>query len=144
MKSITLHSRLLSRFIFPAAILTTSLAFGGAQGSGSGWSTNPFDEKEFIENKGQFITQAYNGLNEPILFAAKQNGVNIYFTAQGVSWRHDEVSMEEEKEITPKPGKKPAEEEGLEVKTNFVHMHWDNANPNEKVIADEPLSYYRT
>ena len=104
------------------------------------WTTAPFDDKEIIENKGQF-TSINNGSNEPILYAINQGGVNIYFTTQGVTWRHDDIKMDEENRLD-KPGKK--EEEGLDITTQFLHMHWENSNPNVKVVAEGPFSYYRT
>ncbi len=120
-------------------ILTAFFSFGQKS---SGWSTNPFDENEFIENKGQFPSK-YNESGEPILFAMKQGEVNIYFSAKGVTWRHDDAHMKEE-EHKSFFKKKIAEEEEIEVKTSFVHMNWENSNPNVTVVGDDAFAYYRT
>ena len=60
------------------------------------WSASPFEQKVFVENKGQFAEQT--GVKEEILFHALSGGVNIYFTKQGVVYRYDEIIQKEENE----------------------------------------------
>src|SRR5205085_2194744 len=116
----------LSKIIFSLLlVITSSFALAGFKQTQT-WSTNPFDEKEIIENKGQF-TSKYNQLNEPILYTINQGGVNIYFSATGITWRHDDVTMKEEEGMFKK---KKAEEEEFNIKTNLLHMHWENSDPN--------------
>ena len=47
----------------------------------------------FIENKGQFNSRSGipgNKSGETILYAVNLNGVDMYFTSSGISFRHDE------------------------------------------------------
>ena len=47
--------------------------------------------KVFIENKGQFEGENNSKTSSSILYAANYNGVDIYFTPLGVTYRHDEI-----------------------------------------------------
>src|SRR6185369_1363853 len=108
----------------------------------SAWTTNPFENKEFIENKGQFNSKRIQS-NESILYALNQGEVNIYFTAKGLTWRHDDVKEKEESTLK-KLFKGSAEEQEVEITTNLVEMRWENPSPDVKVVAEDTLSYYRT
>src|ERR1051326_3334774 len=136
-----MKNKVLAQIAIAAFFISSTFSFG--ENPAKGWSTNPFDEHEFIENKGQF-TYKYNQSNEPILYAINQGEVHIYFTAKGVTWRDDKVTMKEEEGKKGIFKKRIAEEEEIDVTTRFVHMQWENANPNVTVVGDEPESYYRT
>src|SRR4051812_42761778 len=52
------------------------------------WTTDPFEQKIFIENKGQFDGKI-NNRSEKILFGCSNRGVEMYFSAKGLTYRHD-------------------------------------------------------
>src|SRR5437879_2899931 len=55
----------------------------------SDWSANPFHQNAFIENKGQFDDQ--DGIkNSEIIFGIQNDGVEIYFTPKGLTYKHNE------------------------------------------------------
>ena len=133
----------LPRIISQATIcfsLVTQLCFGQGHQT-QAWTTVPFDDKEIIENKGQFPS-TYAGGTVPILYAINQGGVSLYFTAEGLTWRHDDIKMDEENESGAR--KRKREEEELDITTRFMHMRWENPNPGVKVVAEDAFSYYRT
>src|SRR5689334_5319934 len=59
-----------------------------------GWTANPFEHRVFIENKGQLdekeITKNETGAAN-VKYFVESEGVVIYFTANGLMYRHDEV-----------------------------------------------------
>src|SRR5438105_3008393 len=81
------------------------------------WASNPFEQKVFIENKGQFSDE--NGEEaKPILFHAYRDGIKMYFSANGLTYRHDEQVPMTEEEIAqfakahPDARKEESEEHG--------------------------------
>ncbi|MEO6883596.1 MAG: SprB repeat-containing protein, partial [Bacteroidia bacterium] len=107
------------------------------------WSSNPFEQKVFIENKSQF--DGNDSLPDShILFGVRNEGIQIYFTPEGLTYRRDEpVKMTEaEKEKYEKAG---VEAELMQkTKTDYVSMHWLNANPNVQIVAENPVNNYFT
>lgn len=105
---------------------------------------NPFEQKVFIQDNGQF-----DGLNNlpgsDILYAVDNDGSRIYFTPQGLTYRFnkpdkqsaaaDENQKDENKE-----------EENQEVKTIpvFVQMQWEGANPQVIIEAGNKVNDYYT
>ena len=63
------------------------------------WTANLFDQKVFVENKGQFDGKDTIRKNQ-IRYAYSGQGVEIYFTSRGLTYRHDEIKQlsKEEKE----------------------------------------------
>src|SRR3954469_20166405 len=58
------------------------------------WTVNPFDQRVFIENKGQF-----DGMDGNIRFAINNMGEEVYFTPSGLTYRHNELRDLTEEEI---------------------------------------------
>ncbi|MGQ0827326.1 MAG: DUF7948 domain-containing protein [Bacteroidota bacterium] len=107
---------------------------------------NPFEQKNFIENKGQFDkTNLPN--RGPVLFAACIDGVNYYFTQTGyIIGRNERIErtkeeLEELEKLMPN-GKK--EEKKLKYKTieKFHELKWLNVNPEVKVVSENKVSNY--
>lgn len=107
------------------------------------WVTNPFENKEFIENKGQF-TKISTLLDEPALYAINRDGVQIYFTAKGLSYRYDEYKRKADDHEAGKSIEEELKEKEIELIHHNVQMEWQNSNPNVQVVALDPLSYYCT
>src|ERR1039458_3428496 len=74
-------------FIFSFQLIFHKISLG--QTSGSNWVVSGVSPKNFIENKSQF-----NGKDKltdsKILFGVDDNGAQIYFTKQGLTFRFDE------------------------------------------------------
>ncbi len=140
------------RFAFIASI---ALAFSGEalaqQTTSKGWSLNPYEQKVFIENQGQF-----NGKdklrNSQILFGVDNLGVQMYFTAKGLTYRYDETEVipgDRKEEVNKAGGEKDEEEREKEEKkrkiitqTHTAHLEWLGANPNAQLLAEEMATEY--
>lgn len=104
---------------------------------------NLFEQKVFVENKGQF--------DENIKYAISNQGVDIYFTLSGVIYKHvEQVKFsEEEKDKIEKLGVTQnfgsnKEENSTKPKSYFLNMRWSGANPDVRVIAEDAVSNYFT
>src|ERR1035437_4134805 len=103
-------------------ILTALFSFGQGRIAQSGsWTANPFDQKVFVENQGQFDEKHTNG--KPILFGARIDGIDVYFTEDGLTYRYEEHYLPKE----AKKEKEEAEEELVEkmkVKQHYLKTEW--------------------
>ena len=54
------------------------------------WTINPFENKAFIENKGQYIEEEKK-LGEDIYFGVLKDGMEIYFCKNKVVYKHTTV-----------------------------------------------------
>ena len=114
------------------------------------WTSKPFDQKVFIENKGQFDEK--NGTeSSKILFGARSEGVDLYFSAIGLTYKHDEMvpMPEEEKETFEKTHPNREEKEREERKLmksvpQYISIEWAGSNPNTKIISEDPVPFYYT
>jgi len=131
-----------------------------SQNNSSGWTINNEPQKNFIENKSQFNGRdKIAGLpagqaGSEILFGVDQNGSQIYFTKQGLTYRFDVKQKKNEKESEKeraKENKKMTAEEWIahekqerkvKYETDIVNMQWENSNPNVQVVAEEEISAY--
>ena len=128
-----------------AFCLTFCLAlvfFANSQALKKKWSVNPYENKEFIENKGQY-TPSSNFSTDEILFGVNREGVQIYFTAKGLTYRHDKYSRQSRAQDA-RSGEEHEEELAQERKIELLQLSWLNANPDLQVVADEKLSWYNT
>ena len=113
------------------------------------WTADPFDQKVFIENKGQFNEKTENKLKQ-ILFGASSEGVDLYFTANGLIYKHDELvpMTETEKEALEKASPKNKEiEEGknmMKTEPSYLTLEWVGSNPDVQILTEEPVSFYYT
>jgi len=138
-------------FLFCFFVLSLPLF---SQNNSSGWAVSSEPQKNFIENKSQF--NGRNKLtNSKILYGIDQNGTQVYFTKQGLTYRFDERQKkdirEEEKEREKESKKMTAEEwaehekeeRSVKINTDLVHLQWENANPNVQIVAEnEATEYY--
>jgi len=97
--------------------------------------------KVFIENKGQF--------DDRVLYGINYNGIDIYFTASGITYKHNSIiktSEEEKKEAIPKEKRNEQEKERGNIQSTplFLNMQWLGANPNPRIIAEDAVSNYFT
>jgi gliding motility-associated-like protein len=114
-----------------------------------GWvnNTDLFNDKVFIENKGQYTGE--NNSND-VLFAIRQSGVVAYFSPSGLTYRHDEVKelSEEDREqmerATHKGGAAGGDEEKLKTISHFVNMQWIGANADVQIIGENMRNDYFT
>ena len=106
----------------------------------AGWTSDPFANREFIENKGQF-TAADNLSNRKILFAVNSDGVRIYFDSHGLIWRHD---IYKKADGLSTSGSIDVDEQKGRVEKCIIKMEWEGGNPDVEIIPGEKLSYYYT
>ncbi len=103
------------------------------------WSTNdPFNQKVFVKNEGQFGDVHINK-NSLILFAASLDGVEMFFTANGLTYQRNEVVMKADE---MRGGEK--EEEKMKITPLEISMKWEGANHDVQVIAERCVSHYFT
>ncbi|MBI4929933.1 MAG: gliding motility-associated C-terminal domain-containing protein [Bacteroidetes bacterium] len=115
----------------------------------AGWNSSGESQKRFIENKSQFDGRDRSP-DSKILYAVDQNGTQIYFTKEGLTYRFDKKEKKY-KEENEREEKINSAEEYMEYEkkeremittTDFVHMQWANANPDVEVIAEEKTDDY--
>lgn len=95
---------------------------------------NPFEQKVFIENKGQF--DGKNNLPNSDIRYVIENNARIFFTPKGLTYQM--AILEEKANIE---GMKI--EDRMEVNYSFIHMDWVGANPLVEVIAEnKDIGYY--
>ena len=102
------------------------------------WVAKPFENRVFIENKGQF---SGNDLlpDSQILFGGDNKGSQIYFTPKGLTFRFDKpdnITKEELEKYEAKERKK------IMFQTNVVNMEWLNADPNVQILTEGIVSEY--
>src|SRR4051812_5652049 len=88
MKNLITSSRIISSIIAGFGLVFSFQA----SAQNAGWKAKPFDHRMFIENKGQFDDGTDNK-NIPVRFGARVQGTLTYFTANGVTYRQDEVIL---------------------------------------------------
>ncbi len=103
------------------------------------WSSSHlFEQKNFIENKGQFDDVKLPN-KEAVLFVAKTDGVIRYFTHSGYTIeRIENLKPEKEK------GKEEREDELEKYKRTdkFQEVRFDNANATAAVVSENKVSNY--
>jgi len=114
------------------------------------WTVSMEPAKRFIENKSQF-----DGRNQlpgsAILYGIDWGPAQIYFTANGLTYRFDVREKTDEQEEGRheaekfREGSYGKEDKEAKVKTDIVHMEWLNANPSVRLVglekADDYFSY---
>ena len=111
-----------------------------------GWTTNPFENKAFIENKGQY--DGKNLLeNSRIYYGTEESGVNIFFTKEGLTYRFNKTKMvkseEENKDFSKATGQeKKKEEHKMVTEVSTVNLLWLGANKNVEIIAESETNGY--
>ena len=131
-------------FVKIFSLLLFVLAFaltGFAQSSDAAWSKDPFHHEVFIENKGQFNGEN-DKKNSDIKYMVSLDAVQFYFTPNGLTYRHNEFEKREEERDGEKEDKK--DEKPTKRISYLVHMDWQGANPDARIIAQDSVSYYFT
>lgn len=119
------------KYILP--FLVISFCYGQQELASKAYTTSI----SFIENKGQFDGRNWRS-NAPILYSISYNPFNIYFSADGWTYRFDKII---------KNPKRPTDPAALPKRLNIselIHVKWINSNPNVQVIAEEKLDPYYT
>lgn len=127
-----------------------SLHFGAAQNTpGVKWiAKNPFEQKVFVENIGQFQLPGKAAAKD-ILFYARQDGLQYYFTPTGilisriVSVKRPEEEIEQLK--LREGGKKTGDDDDeLEFKNieQFYEMNFEGADSHDTITGDNEVSWY--
>ncbi len=96
---------------------------------------NPFEQKVFIENKGQFDDK--DDLPGSNIRYVIENGGRMFFTPAGVTYQ---MAILEDKEDIE--GKK--QEERMKVDYSYIHMMWVGSNPLVQIVAEDKVSDYYT
>lgn len=132
----------------PNRLLIALLVFGiNILNAQTNWTTkNLFEQKNFIENKGQNDFDTLPN-HEAILFSANIDGVNYYFTKSGYTISHSEKQelSEEEKDKMEASQKGKKEEEDLfkyKIVKKYHELKWVNANPQLVVISENKVDNY--
>lgn len=133
-----------------------------AQHGSSSWAQSFELRKVFIENRSQF-----DGLNEDkgqVLFAVDHGKTKILFGLNGITYRFTEIKKKYEEEFEYEHGFDREDEEEWEREheewkslsheerekrerevvstTDFVHVKWENINPNARLVPEEKLPDY--
>ncbi len=112
------------------------------------WKVNPFEQKYFVENKGQWGYKQV--LNQPILIAYDGQHEDYFFTKNAVQielvqkkWIKEE-EYEKEREYKNRSKKQDREEEEyvLKEKREIIVGEWLNTNPNVTVIFEDKNLFY--
>ena len=120
-----------------------------------GWTVkDPFNQKVFIENKGQF-TSPFSPLSRgrgagpartfrfgtgggEVLFGATVDGVEMFFSTKGITYRHNEIIQAEENE------KQENGKEKMKIIPHSISMEWIGANRHVQIVAEEAVANYFT
>lgn len=118
---------------------------------------NPFEQKVFIENKGQFDNQLLDS-NSKIFFSASSQGVKMFFTSSGLTYRYDrrlplnEAGSEKNETLIGGWFNKKRKIEKVEredeihckIVPQFLSIEWVGANKNAKIISENIVTNYYT
>ncbi|MCF8460719.1 MAG: PKD domain-containing protein [Flavobacteriales bacterium] len=126
-----------------AAFMTLTQGMAVCQTASKGLIIEPFVNKVFIEEKGQFknrIERQSVAFDEPILFGVENAEFNAYFTQSGIHFRFAEYKT------VPKGKRQLVENEpesrGLETTWHSVDMLWENADPEVQILFGDKLHEY--
>jgi gliding motility-associated-like protein len=133
-------------FCISALCIAGNLFAQHAPGSMLVWTNQDlFQPRVFIRNEGQFDGKGSDRAR--ILFGTRLGDIDIYFTKNGVIYRHDQYTPEEERDWRPghkEAGEEEEEEENYKIIPEFFHITWKDANPNLTVVAEGPATAYHT
>jgi len=101
---------------------------------------NPFDQKEFIENKGQFDNRFDTG--NKVLFSINTMGMDIAFLKNEIIYRIEKNNNKESDHEKEEEFEKEKRKQKIEV--DILKLIFDNANSNVELIAEEKGDDYYT
>jgi hypothetical protein len=105
-----------------AVLLIFSAIPTKAQSDGKKWSQKAFDQKAFIENRGQFSSSP----GKDIAYAADWGDAKVLFTKSGLIYQFTTFEVRKEGSIELPPGK-----------TREVLMEWKGAEPAVELLVEE-------
>jgi gliding motility-associated-like protein len=137
-----------SRFLLLLLFVSASALVRAQQNATSSeWvARDPFIHKVFIENTGQWNSDAVAG-KPKILFGLANAAVQVYFTPNGLVYYYDEVIDKHNKREEKEESREERENERKDPpvhKPHYVSMQWANMNPACKIITQEKETYYFT
>ncbi len=114
---------------------------GSNDAYGIRWAVNPFDNKIFIQNLGQFDSTLTSA--NDVMYGTSSRNVNAYFTKTGVIFKYSETKQkfffaghhDEDGDDPDKAGYTPPV-------FKYLKAEWVGANSGVTVVADSALSYY--
>ncbi len=131
----------MKRLIFFLCFQSTAVITISAQRS---WVVNnPFDQKCFIENRGQFNLTGKNS-DEKILYGNWVNGINYYFSTNKFFISYPFKVERTESELETLGNGMEKEEKELKYKTEHRSVCFNFLNANEQcvIIPEEKISEY--
>jgi gliding motility-associated-like protein len=131
-------------------IFFVNISLGYAQSPVVKWKVkNPFEQKVFIENKGQYKIEN-KVVSKDILFGARQGGLQYYFTNNAI-WIKREVAVnlteEEIAQLQNQLEEKGAKEEedkelNYKIEAQFHQINFMGANPSAEITSENEVSWY--
>ncbi len=104
----------------------------------------PFEQKVFIENKGQY-NEKDNGGKGNILFSTSQEGLSLYWNKKGLTYRLTEHYVTESaKKEAIKKGHPEEILESAKKRYHYLNVEWVGCNANAEVVTSEEVSHYYT
>ena len=121
-----------------------------AQSIAQNWTVKNESSKVFIENKGQFPLQNKASIHaEDVLFAFDNGQTIMYFKPSGIVYAFNKKNpkknndeLEEHARDYKSHAEEEREEHAVATTTDLVSMNWENANPDVKLITEEPTTDY--
>lgn len=117
------------------------------------WSLkNPFEQKVFIENKGQYVLDKKHLKAGDIFFGAQQDGLSYYFTKSSIWIKHVAKVKRSKREIKAELEKYGIEEEENEEEKEFLYkyvdeffqMEFEGSGIQTSIIAENQVSQLYT
>ena len=108
---------------------------------------NSFEQKVFIENKGQYELAEKNIISSDILFGARQDGLQYYFTASGI-WikklvtvkrSQEEIKDLEEHLDAEKPGEDNDKALQYKFEEEFHYLGFIGTNTSVEIIPSHEV-----
>jgi len=131
------------------AFTLPSFCLAGEQPRSKWVLTDPFERKEFIENKGQYELGKRASMGD-ILYGARREGLQFYFTKSGIWIKHlakmtrTEYEMEKFREDIGEveEGEEKGEDNIVKYKwvEQFHHLVFEGASANATITAEEKVS----
>jgi gliding motility-associated-like protein len=107
--------------------------------------SNPFEQKVFVENKGQVPDEP----GRTVVYTAFSGQTSLLFTNTGLIYSYRKPSNKDEREIKEERTKGNEKEEEAREKAEAAHystlnMEWIDANPRTQIVAEEKVNQYYT
>ena len=97
----------------------------------------------YKRQKGQYPRYS-NFLDNHIEYFADVDGMQVYFTKEGLTYRYDETIKQDETTLKKLEADGEENEHSFKTLPHFIHMDWEGANPNVEIITEDKVSYYFT